>query len=99
MNDELINHLKLNLKRGVLKTATDTTKETNTLLQEPVSRITVARRLVEAHMKFKRKRKQPFLKPVHKTARIRFANKYDQWTDLDWKRVIFTDESKINKIC
>jgi transposase len=99
MNDELVNHLKLNLKRGILKTAVDATKEANTMLEEPVSRQTVCRRLVEVQMKFKRKRKQPLLRPRHKADRMKFVRKYNQWTHLDWKRVIFTDESKINRIC
>lgn len=99
LDDETVKHLKLNLKRGVLRTAVDATKEANTMLQETISRQTVSRRLVEVHMKFKRKRKQPLLKAHHKRDRIKFANKYDQWTNEDWKRVIFTDKSKINRMC
>ncbi|KAF9343090.1 hypothetical protein BGX34_007232, partial [Mortierella sp. NVP85] len=80
MNDELVKHLKLNLKRGVLRTAVDAAKEANRILPDPVSKHTVARRLVEVQMKFKRKQKQPFLKQVHRRARMKFVNRYKQWT-------------------
>lgn len=57
MNPELVNHLKLNLKRGVHRTAVDATKEANTISPVPVSRQTVSRELVEAGMKFKKEAK------------------------------------------
>jgi hypothetical protein len=35
---------------------------------------------------------------AHRRARLAFAQKYSQWTVADWERVIFSDESKINRI-
>jgi len=41
--------------------------------------------------------KKPLLKPHHKSARMDFAEKYLHWTVEDWKRVIWSDETKINR--
>ena len=41
--------------------------------------------------------KKPLLKPHHKRARMDFAEKYLHWTVEDWKRVIWSDETKINR--
>ena len=39
--------------------------------------------------------KKPLLLPRNVAARIDFANKYKNWTKDDWKRVIWSDETKI----
>ena len=44
------------------------------------------------------KRKRPLLKPHHKKARLAFAERYKEWTVEDWKRVWFSDETKINRL-
>ena len=38
------------------------------------------------------------LTPARKKARLAFANKYKHWTKEDWKRVIFSDETKIYRL-
>jgi len=38
---ETVEHLKLNMKRGVLRTSFDAMKEANRMLQQPVSALTV----------------------------------------------------------
>lgn len=38
---------------------------------------------------------KPGLKPKHKTARLRFAEKYRFW-DEEWRSVVFSDEKKFN---
>lgn len=42
--------------------------------------------------------KKPFLSKRHIKARLEFAQKYEHWTEDDWARVMFTDETKINRI-
>ena len=42
------------------------------------------------------KRKRPLLKPHHRRARMEFAERHLEWTIEDWKRVIWSDETKIN---
>jgi DDE superfamily endonuclease len=44
------------------------------------------------------KRKRPFLKPAHRKARLEFAERHQEWTMEDWKRVIWSDETKINHL-
>jgi hypothetical protein len=40
------------------------------------------------------KKKKPYLKKTHRERRLKFAKKYRNWTVEDWKRVIWSDESK-----
>jgi len=42
--------------------------------------------------------KKPFLSAKHRKARLEFAQKYEHWTEKDWERVMFTDETKVNRI-
>jgi hypothetical protein len=44
------------------------------------------------------KSKCPLLKQKHRNDRLKFANKYKDWTVENWKRVLWTDETKINRI-
>jgi len=44
------------------------------------------------------KRKRPLLKPCHRKARMEFAERHQEWTIEDWKRVIWSDETKINHL-
>ena len=52
--------------------------------------------LKEAGMKGAVKRKKARILPRHVQARLEFARKYQDWTVEDWKRVIWSDETKIN---
>jgi hypothetical protein len=44
------------------------------------------------------KKRKPYLKQVHIKARLDFAHKYLDWTIEDWSRVVFSDETKINRL-
>jgi hypothetical protein len=44
------------------------------------------------------KKKKPLLSAVHRKKRLAFALKYQNWTVEDWKKVIWSDETKINRI-
>jgi len=44
------------------------------------------------------KKKKPLLSAVHCKKRLAFALKYQNWIVEDWKRVIWSDETKINRI-
>jgi transposase len=58
---------------------------------------TIRRALKKEGLKAVVKKKKPFLKASHKKARLDFASKYKDWTNEDWARVIFSDETKINR--
>ena len=96
---EVIEHIKLNMKRGMLKTAVEAKKEANQLLTRPVSAMTIRRRLREVGLIAKRIVKRPALKKEHIHGRLQFVKKYKEWTVEDWARVVWSDESKINRIC
>ncbi|KAE8179347.1 hypothetical protein CF328_g9509 [Tilletia controversa] len=44
------------------------------------------------------KKKRPLMTRRYKQNRLRFALKHVEWTPEDWARVIWTDETKINRI-
>lgn len=96
---DVIEHVKLNMKRGILRTGYEATSEANQLLEQPVSHMTVRRRLREAGLIAKKVVKRPALKPEHIKGRLQFTKKYKEWTVDDWARVVWSDESKINRIC
>lgn len=59
---------------------------------------TVRNVLREAGLKCVHKKKKPKLTPHHMKLRLEFARKYSSWTVNDWKRVIWSDETKINRL-
>jgi hypothetical protein len=59
---------------------------------------TVRRHLKAAGMKAVVKKKRPLLKPQHKRACLDFAFTHKDWTVEDWKRVVWSDETKINRM-
>lgn len=42
------------------------------------------------------KKKRPFLSLKHRAARLQWAKRHQHWTVDDWKRVVFSDETKVN---
>lgn len=96
---ETVEYLKLNLKRGYLRTAKEARNKANEVLPAPVSTSTIRRRLREAGLIAKRRVKRPALRPQHIKGRKIFVKKYKEWTIDDWRRVVWSDESKINRIC
>lgn len=73
---ETVEYLKLNLKRGIFKTAVQAKNKANDLLQEPVSVSTVRRRLREAGLIAKKIIKRPALRKRHVQAQLHFVKKY-----------------------
>jgi len=59
---------------------------------------TVRRALKEAGLKAATKKKKPQLLPRHIYQRLDFARKYQHWIIEDWKRVVWSDETKINRL-
>ncbi|KAF9945849.1 hypothetical protein BGZ65_010296, partial [Modicella reniformis] len=90
LDESMVNPLKLNLKRGFFKSAVQATKEADKLRTVPVSVYTFNRQHLETFMRHRLPRRNPLLKTEYKEDRMKFVNKYEQWEDPDWKRVIFT---------
>jgi transposase len=83
---------------GKASNAVQATKHINTIISSPVSSETVRRVLRKNSFKAVVKKKKPFLSATHRKKRLNFALKYKEWTVEDWKRVIWSDETKINRI-
>ena len=83
---------------GQLDTAVDAQKSLREQDFVQVSAQTVRRVLKKSGMKSAVKRKKPLLSRKHKKARFEFATKYQNWTVEDWKNVIWSDETKVNRL-
>jgi len=94
-----VEHIRLNLKRGLIKSASAGLEQANALNPQPISISTLKRRLREAGLIAKKVKKRPALKPRHVHGRMQFVKKYKEWTEEDWANVVWSDESKINRIC
>lgn len=58
---------------------------------------TVRRALHNAGLKATTKKKKPTISQKNRKERLAFAKSHKDWTVEDWKRVIFSDETKINR--
>jgi hypothetical protein len=81
---------------GKADNAVQVTKELRNITNQSISVSTVCRNLKKAGLRPVVKRKRPLLKPHHWKARLQFAESHREWTLEDWKRVIWSDETKIN---
>ena len=81
-----------------LDNAVQATKFINSIIPDPVSAQTVRRTLKEVGLHSATKKKVPMLKASHHQRRLKFARDHENWTVEDWKRVLWSDETKINWI-
>ena len=86
------------IRSGKADNAVQATQTLNKHLEYEVSSSTVRRSLKRQGMKAVVKKKKPMLSALHRRARRVFAEKYREFTEEDWKRVIWSDESKINRL-
>ena len=82
---------------GRAENAAQVARNINPLLSQPVSTQTIKNTLHKANIDTRKKQKKPRLTPAQKKAHLIFAQKYKDWTVDDWKRVIWSDETKINR--
>ena len=78
--------------------AVQITKTLGDITNQPLSSKTVRRCLKKAGMKAVVKKKRPLLSKKHRRNRLDFALAHKDWTLEDWKRVIWSDETKINHL-
>lgn len=64
-----------------------------------VSKWTVQRALHSTGFRAIEKKKKPLLSKKNIKARLEFVKRYEKWTTDDWSRVIWSDETKINRYC
>jgi transposase len=86
------------LARKVTSGVADTAPQLKKLLDLDVSTQTVRNALKKAGLKSAVKQKKPFLSKAHQRRRLEFALRHQHWTLEDWSRVVWSDESKINRL-
>lgn len=82
---------------GHLDTAVQATHYINSVIPHPVCPQTVRNVLKQEDFRAMVKPKKPKLTLAHRKRRMEFALKHQNWTLDDWKRVLWSDESKINR--
>jgi transposase len=80
------------------ETAVEVTRTLRNISNQPLSSQTVRRHLKTIGMKAVTKKKRPLLKKCHRQARLDFALTHKDWTVEDWKRVVWSDETKVNRL-
>ena len=83
---------------GKASNAVQATHFISTIISTPVSSQTVRNNLKDASLKAVVKKKKPLLSVSHRKKRLVFALKYQHWTMEDWKGLLWSDETKINRI-
>ena len=87
------------INRNVLKGVQTTGRDVYRYLQQKgvqISYRATMDNLRKIGIQARKKAKKPFLSKAHKQARLRWAKAHQHWTVDDWRRVIFSDETKIN---
>ena len=81
---------------GKADNAVQVTKALQDVTNKSISSQTVHRNLKKSGLHPVVKRKRPLFKPCHQKEQLDFAESHKEWTLEDWKRVIWSDETKIN---
>ena len=86
------------LVRKVTCGAADTATKLKKSLDLGVCVQTIRNTLKQEGLKAAVKAKKPFLSKTHRRRRLEFALEHQHWTLDDWRRVIWSDETKINRV-
>jgi transposase len=78
--------------------AVQVTKALQDVTNQSISSQTVRRNLKSAGLTPVVKRKRPYLKKAHRRERVHFAERHRNDTVEDWKRILYSDETKINRM-
>ena len=84
------------IKSKKSQTAVEIQKKFNLNFETNISVDTVRRTLREYGYVARVKVKKPLLTKKHISQRLNFAKKYSEWTVDDWKKVVWSDESKFS---
>lgn len=85
------------IERLMRKSDTKTPKLAAKAINKSVSDWTVRRALRKIGLVSAIKQKKPALSNKNVKSRLQFCKDYGKWTTDDWKRVIWSDETKINR--
>lgn len=78
------------------KSATSISRDFNEQTGKNISRKTVSRRLAAAGLHARVPVSKPLISKKNKNSRLKFAHEHVVWTDEQWAKVHFSDESKFN---
>uniref|UniRef100_A0AAY5K0X9 Paired domain-containing protein n=1 Tax=Esox lucius TaxID=8010 RepID=A0AAY5K0X9_ESOLU len=87
-------YIKVSSLRNRCLTGAQLAASLNSTRKTPVSMSTVKRRLQDAGLLGRVAKKKPYLRLANKKKRLRWAKEHRHWTEEDWKKVLWTDESK-----
>ena len=76
----------------------EVTKSLEDVTNLSISSQTVRHTLHKAGVRPVVKKKCPLLRPSHRQARLEWAERHKEYTIADWRRVVWSDETKINCI-
>src|SRR5882762_4770269 len=93
-----IHHAVHLISSGKASTAVDVTKTLSNIINQPLSAQTVCNSLKKAGMKAVVRKKKPLLSHRHRKERMDFALEHQHWTVEDWKRVVWSVETKVNRL-
>lgn len=83
---------------GRIDNAVEAAQFINPILPQPVHPQTIRRALKQDNLQAVIKHKCPLLTKKHWQEHLTFARTHSNWTVEDWKRVLWSDETKINRI-
>jgi transposase len=86
------------ISSGKAENAVQLRKSLQETTNQSISCQTVRRALKNTGLKAVVKKKKPFLKKKHIQDRLEFAKRHQHWTIDDWMKVIWSDETKINRL-
>lgn len=88
----------IDLRRQKYQTASEIQRSLTRDDHINISTETVRRTLRRAGLRGRAKVKKPLLTKRHQKLRLNFAKTYAHWTSEDWAKVIWSDETKINRL-
>jgi transposase len=83
---------------GKLDNAIQTIQFINNIFPSPVTPQTVRNALKSNDFHFVIKQKCPLLKKAHREDCLKFSQYHENWTVKEWKMVLWSDKTKINRI-
>ncbi|GFT75738.1 transposable element Tcb2 transposase [Trichonephila clavipes] len=89
-------YIVLQARRNRRQTAGEIAIHTTHATGRPISRFTVARRLHGGGLFARRPLKCVPLTPAHRRRRSLWCREHRNWRDNEWRRVLFTDESRFS---
>ena len=97
IGERLIRYITRLVTQGRKSTAVDIQRDLKENVNMVVSDSTVRRALKKAGFVAFVKPRKPLLRAVNIKKRLQWAEEHKDWTVDDWKRVIFSDETKVNR--